>query len=90
MWYLAELDQLPEAVMHLAMGVVKAISKLIHGWAASQNKSPYLAKRMNFCINMHRRFCRIGRCPMATYSALGKFPGWVVDTFRLWWMWMPW
>ena len=27
---------------------------------------------------------------MATYSALGKFPGWVADTFRSWWIWMPW
>ena len=90
MWSLIELDQLPEAVMHLAMGVVKAVSKFVHGWAASRNKSPYLAERMNFCINMHGRYCRIGRCPMATYSALGKFPGWVADTFRSWWIWMPW
>jgi hypothetical protein len=90
MWALVELDQLPEAVMHLAMGVVKAVSKFIHGWAASRNKSPYLAERLNFCINMQQRYCRIGRCPMATYSALGKFPGWVADTFRSWWIWMPW
>jgi hypothetical protein len=27
---------------------------------------------------------------MATYSPLGKFPGWVADTFRTWWIWMPW
>jgi hypothetical protein len=27
---------------------------------------------------------------MATYSQLGKFPGWVADTFRSWWIWMPW
>jgi hypothetical protein len=90
MWSLVGLDQLPEAVMHLAMGVVKAVSKFIHGWATSLNKSPYLTERMNFCINMHRRHCRIGRCPMATYSQLGKFPGWVADTFRSWWIWMPW
>ncbi len=90
MWLLVPLDQLPEAVMHLAMGVVKAVSKFIHSWAAARNKSPYLAERMNFCINMHRKFCRIGRCPMATYSQLGKFPGWVADTFRTWWIWMPW
>ena len=54
MWALVELDQLPEAVMHLAMGVVKAVSKFIHGWAASRNKSPYLAERLNFCINMQQ------------------------------------
>ena len=76
--------------MHLAMGVVKSVSKFIHGWAASRNKSPYLAERINVCINMQQRFCRIGRCPMATYSPLGKFPGWVADTFRSWWIWMPW
>lgn len=90
MWVLVHLDQLPEAVMHLAMGVVKAVSKFVHTWAKARNKSPYLAERMNFCINMHRKFCRIGRCPMATYSQLGKFPGWVADTFRTWWIWMPW
>jgi hypothetical protein len=27
---------------------------------------------------------------MATYSPLGKFPSWVADTFRSWWIWMPW
>jgi hypothetical protein len=27
---------------------------------------------------------------MATYSQLGKFPGWVADTFGSWWIWMPW
>jgi hypothetical protein len=27
---------------------------------------------------------------MATYSPLGKFPGWVADMFRSWWIWMPW
>jgi hypothetical protein len=27
---------------------------------------------------------------MASYSQLGKFPGWVADTFRTWWIWMPW
>jgi hypothetical protein len=90
MWALVELDQLPEAVMHLAMGVVKSVSKFIHKWAASRNKSPTLAQRLNFGINMHRQHCRIGRCPMATYSPLGKFPGWVADTFRSWWIWMPW
>jgi hypothetical protein len=90
MWSIVELDQLPEAVMHLAMGVVKAVAKFIHGWATSLNKSPYLTERLNFCINMHRKHCRIGRCPMATYSQLGKFPGWVADTFRSWWIWMPW
>ena len=90
MWLLVQLDQLPEAIMHLAMGVVKAVSKFVHAWAAARNKSPFLSERMNFCINMHRKFCRIGRCPMATYSQLGKFPGWVADTFRTWWIWMPW
>jgi hypothetical protein len=90
MWKIVELDYLPEAVMHLAMGVVKAVAKFIHGWASSRNRSPYLTELMNFCINMHRRYCRIGRCPMATYSQLGKFPGWVADTFRSWWIWMPW
>ena len=90
MWALVELDQLPEAVMHLAMGVVKSVSKFIHHWAAARNKSPALAQQLNFGINMHRRYCRIGRCPMATYSPLGKFPGWVADTFRSWWIWMPW
>jgi hypothetical protein len=90
MWVLVHLDQMPEAVMHLAMGVVKAVSKFIHTWAKARNKSPYLSERMIFCINMHRKFCRIGRCPMATYSQLGKFPGWVADTFRTWWIWMPW
>jgi hypothetical protein len=90
MWSWAEMHQLPEAVMHLTMGVVKSVAKFVHHWAASRNKSPYLAERMNFCINMHRQYCRIGRCPMATYSPLGKFPGWVADTFRSWWIWMPW
>jgi hypothetical protein len=44
---MVELDQLPEAVMHLAMGVVKAVAKFIHGWATSLNKSPILR---NACI----------------------------------------
>jgi hypothetical protein len=90
MWSLAEMHQMPEAVMHLAMGVTKSIAKFIHQWAAARNQSPYLADRLNFCINMHGQYCRIGRCPMATYSPHGKFPGWVADTFRTWWMWMPW
>jgi hypothetical protein len=90
MWSLLELEQLPEAVMHLAMGVVKAVSKFIHQWAAARNKSPYLAERLNFCITMHVQYCRLGRFPTAKYSPLGKFPGWVADTFRTWWMWMPW
>jgi hypothetical protein len=90
MWSLVEMDQLPEAIMHLAMGVVKSVAKFIHQWAAARNKSPYLAERLNFCITMHSRYCRIGRCPMAKYSPLGKFPGWVADTFRTWWIWMPW
>jgi hypothetical protein len=90
MWSLVELEQLPEAVMHLAMGVVKAVAKFVHQWAAARNKSPYLAERLNFCITMHVQYCRIGRFPMAKYSPLGKFPGWVADTFRTWWMWMPW
>jgi hypothetical protein len=66
MWSLVEINQLPEAVMYLAMGVVKAVSKFIHQWAASRNKSPYLAQRLHFCINMHQKYCRIGRCPMAS------------------------
>ena len=90
MWNFAELDTLPEAVMHLAMGVVKSVSKFVHNWASARNKSPYLSERMNFCINMHRKYCRIGWSPVATYSMLGKFPGWVADTFRTWWIWMPW
>jgi hypothetical protein len=90
MWLLVELDQLPEAVMHLTMGVVKSVSKFIHHWAAARHKSPTLSERLNFCINMHQRHCRIGRCPMATYSPLGKFPGWVADTICSWWIWMPW
>jgi hypothetical protein len=90
MWNMVELDTMPEAVMHLAMGVVKSVSKFIHGWAAARSKSPYLSERMNFCINMHRKYCPIGWCPVATYSVLGKFPGWVADTFRTWWIWMPW
>ena len=90
MWSLLELDQMPEAVMHLAMGVVKSVSKFVHNWATARGKSPYLAQCMNFSISMHRKYCRIGRCPMATYSPLGKFPGWVADTFRTWWIWMPW
>jgi hypothetical protein len=90
MWSLVNIAQLPEAVMHLAMGISKAVAKFIHAWAASRNKSPYLTERMNFCINLHRQYCRVGRCPTATYSSLGKFPGWVADTFRTWWIWMPW
>jgi hypothetical protein len=90
MWSLLELDQMPEAVMHLAMGVVKSVSKFVHNWATSRGKSPYLTQCMNFSISMHVKYCRIGRCPMATYSPLGKFPGWVADTFRTWWIWMPW
>ena len=90
MWSLLDLDQMPEAVMHLAMGVVKSVSKFIHNWATARGKSPFLSQCMNFNINMHRKYCRIGRCPMATYSPLGKFPGWVADTFRTWWIWMPW
>ena len=90
MWSLVELEQLPEAVMHLAMGVVKAVAKFVHKWAAARKKSPHLAERLNFCIRMHVQYCRIGRFPMAKYSPLGKFPGWVADTFRTWWMWMPW
>jgi hypothetical protein len=40
---------------------VKAVSKFIHSnWAAARNKSPYLAERMNFCINLHHNYCRIG------------------------------
>ena len=90
MWQLVGLNTLPEAVMHLAMGVVKSVSKFVHGWALARNKSPFLTEQMNFCINMHRKYCRIGWCPVATYSLLGKFPGWVADTFRTWWIWMPW
>jgi hypothetical protein len=90
MWSIVELDQLPEAVMHLTMNVVKAVAKFIHGWATSLNKSPYLTERLNFCINIHQHHCQIGRCPIATYSQLGKFPGWVADTFCSWWIWMPW
>jgi hypothetical protein len=45
MWSMVELDQLPEAVMHLAMGVVKAVAKCIHGWATLLNKLPYLSFR---------------------------------------------
>jgi len=75
MWLLMELDQMPEAtVMHLAMGVVKSVSvsKCKHNWATSRGKSPYLAQCMNFSISMHGKYCRIGGCPTATFSALGK------------------
>jgi hypothetical protein len=90
MWSLLDLDQMPEAVMHLAMGIVKSVSKFVHNWATSRGKSPQLSTIMNFTITMHRKYCRVGRCPMAAYSPLGKFPGWVADTFRTWWIWMPW
>lgn len=89
MWDFVELDDLLEVPMHM-MGIVKAVSKLVHKWSQKVGCRHILVSHLNVLIHMHQRFCRIGRHPFAQYSKDNKFPGWVSDTFRTWYKLMPW
>lgn len=89
LWDMLELDDLLEVPMHM-MGIVKAVSKLVHRWSQKVGCLPILVSHLNVMIHMHQRFCRIGRHPFATYSKDNTYPGWVSDTFRTWYKLMPW
>ena len=89
LWDILDLDDLLEVPMHM-MGIVKAVSKLVHRWSQKVGCLSILVSHLNVMIHMHQRFCRIGRHPFATYSKDNTYPGWVSDTFRTWYKLMPW
>ena len=89
-WQLCDLDDFIETPMHLAMGVIKSVSKLIHVWATKIGKGKILTDHLCGWILIMMKHCRVDSHRMAMYSSENKFPGWVADTFRTWCKLMPW
>jgi hypothetical protein len=85
-----ELDQMPEAPMHIIMGIVKAVTTLLHDWAVKVGKGSALVSIFNHCISMMHSFLRIQYYPVSRYGKDGTYPGWVGDTCRTWWIILPW
>jgi len=90
LWKICSLDDLIETPMHLAMGVIKAVSKLVHIWAGKIGKAKILTEHMKGWISIMMKHCRVNAHRLAMYSSENKFPGWVADTFRTWNKLMPW
>jgi len=90
LWDICEMDDFIETPMHLSMGVIKAVSKLIHEYASKIGVASQLTDHMSGWITIMTKFCRVNSYRFASYSSENKFPGWVADTFRTWCKLMPW
>ena len=91
-WTSCELDDFIEAPMHLTMGVVKAVSNLIHNWAAAIGQEDRFTKSLAGLLQLFREFCRVENYRLSSYKSNSEkhFSGWVADTFRSWLKLMPW
>jgi hypothetical protein len=80
MWSLGDTEAKTEGIMHLSMGIQKAVFKFIIRWATGNRKGAELQKRM--AENLAAvQFLKLAYCPCRPYKD-DKFGGFTAETQR--------
>lgn len=80
MWSLSETEEKPEGIMHLSMGVQKAIIKFIIRWASENKQGTALQKRLSQGLTSVQEL-KISYCPCRPYKD-DKFGGFNAESYR--------
>jgi hypothetical protein len=80
MWFLSDTEEKPEGIMHLSMGIQKAIFKFIIRWAAENKKGAALQRRLadGLCALQE---LKVSYCPCRPYKD-DKFGGFNAESYR--------
>ncbi len=79
-WKIGEIEDKTEGIMHLSMGVQKAIFKFIIKWASQHKKGSTLQRRLAKSLRAVQDL-KLSYCPCRPYKD-DKFGGFTADTYR--------
>jgi hypothetical protein len=88
MWSIGSIYQRVETVMHLSMGVQKAVAKLCIQWAKRYGQGIALTKRLSSMLKSIQ-LLRLSFLPVIPFKD-DKFGGYVAETYRGFTMLAPW
>jgi hypothetical protein len=80
MWLLSETPQKPEGIMHMSMGIQKAIFKFIIHWAAENKNGAALQRRLAVGLCALQDL-KVSYCPCRPYKD-DKFGGFNAESYR--------
>jgi hypothetical protein len=80
MWLLSETEEKPEGIMHLSMGIQKAVFKFIIRWASENKRGSALQRRLAEGLSAVQEL-KVSYCPSRPYKD-DKFGGFNAETFR--------
>ncbi len=80
MWLLGDMGDKTEGIMHLSMGIQKAVFKFIIGWATEHKKGSTLQRRLAQNLGAVQDL-KVAYCPCRPYKD-EKFGGFTAETYR--------
>jgi hypothetical protein len=80
MWSLGDIDDKTEGIMHLSMGIQKAVFKFIILWATSHNRGAALQRRLADILRSIQEL-NVAYCPCRPYKD-EKFGGFTAEGYR--------
>jgi hypothetical protein len=80
MWFLAKNEAKPEGIMHLSMGIQKAIFKFIIRWASEHRRGAPLQRRLADGLCALQQL-KVSYCPCRPYKD-DKFGGFNAESYR--------
>jgi hypothetical protein len=80
MWNIGEIEFKTEGIMHLSMGIQKAVFKFIIRWAVLHRLGTTLQKRLE-CQLQAVQDLKVAYCPCRFYKD-DKFGGFIAETYR--------